>query len=383
MCIVAELRVTSFAVLRPLVELPGAQMAVPGPRPAVHEALEHANSAYAGARISKPAPTATDRKIGAQIRSLRHTAGLTLRDLGQAAGVSLVQIQRYEAGTSRVSVSRLIAISDALGVRLSSLIGEPSFVTTAEAILLLHRNEIAAPPRALETTTDPTTPPAGVMSGDAIAIQQAEHGTAPEVAIPNQDDNSDGTDPGSQKVTDGHDRPAGPDPHFAVQLLTVLPSLRRQAMALTRHRADADDLLQTAMTNALGAQNSFHPGTDFRAWMSCILRNQFFSEIRRRRVVVDLDDAPVAMLSHKGGQEDSVLLQETRRHMDHLPTAQREALSMIAIQGLSYEEVSGHLGIPLGTVKARVFRARERLQHWMLGEAIDTGAARQPAMVAD
>jgi RNA polymerase sigma-70 factor (ECF subfamily) len=243
-------------------------------------------------------------------------------------------------------------------------------------VLLLYRNEIAEPARALEATTDPASSPPSVTPGRGIAVQQPQPGAMPEVAISNRDDIAHDANPGSQEVNERHLRPAGTDPHFAVQLVIILPSLRRQAMALTRHRADAEDLLQTAMTNALGAQESFRVGTNFRAWMSCILRNQFLSEIRRRRVFVDLNDAPPSVLCLSGGQEEGVLLKETRRFIADLPTTQQVALSMVAIEGLSYEEVAGHLGIPIGTVKARVFRARESLQLWMRGGADSTSAQR-------
>jgi RNA polymerase sigma-70 factor (ECF subfamily) len=254
-------------------------------------------------------------------------------------------------------------------VRFSLLTGEPVIATAEEVILLLYRNEIAGPAGAPEATTDPTRSRASVTRGRGIAVRQAPSDTMPELAIANRVDNSDDTNSGPQDVNDRDHRPDGTDPGFAVQLVIALPSLRRQAMALTRHRADAEDLLQTAMTNALGAQDSFRAGTNFRAWMSCILRNQFFSEIRRRRVFVDIDDAPPSQLGRSGGQEEGVLLQETQRFIADLPSAQQAALSMVAIEGLSYEEVAGHLGIPIGTVKARVFRARESLQHWMHGRA--------------
>ncbi len=77
------------------------------------------------ARVNKRTPTGTDHAVGMQIRSLRRAAGMTLKDLGDAIGVSCVQFQRYETGASRVAASRLFAISDALGVRVDSLIVDP------------------------------------------------------------------------------------------------------------------------------------------------------------------------------------------------------------------------------------------------------------------
>ncbi len=338
---------SNLDTLRPLPKVRNGQTAVLSPGPTVRDELEQPKPTDAEVRISKRATTALDRAIGLRIRELRRAAGMTLRDLGQAVGVSLVQIQRYETGTSRVTVERLIAISNSLGVRINALTGEPLIATAAEVILLLYRDEIAEPSRVLEATTDPTRLPVDIAPGRDIAVQPEQSGSIPEAAVLSQDDNSGDVDSRRQEINDRHHRFTGTDPHFAVQLVIALPSLRRQAIALTRHRADAEDLLQTAMTNALSAQDSFRSGTNFRAWMSRILRNQFFSEIRRRRVFVDLDDAPASLLGHSGGQEEGVLLQETRRLIADLPSAQQVALSMVAIDGLSYEEVAGHLVPPV------------------------------------
>lgn len=169
-----------------------------------------------------------------------------------------------------------------------------------------------------------------------------------------------------------------PAPIFHDLLLAVLPSLRQQALALTRHRADAEDLVQAAVTNALAAQESFAAGTNFRAWMTRILRNRFFSNVRRRRETVDLDDAPPSQLGRSGGQEEHIAMQELQRAMSRLPANQRLILMMISVQGLSYEEASEQLGVAAGTLKCRVFRARTQLQIWMLGEEAGAGAAAKP-----
>jgi RNA polymerase sigma-70 factor (ECF subfamily) len=168
-------------------------------------------------------------------------------------------------------------------------------------------------------------------------------------------------------------------PTFHSLILSVLPSLRQQALALTRHRADAEDLVQAAVTSALAAQDSFCIGTNFRAWMTRILRNRFFSNVRRRRAVVDLDDVPAAQLGRSGGQEDNLAIQDLRRHMLRLPANQRVILLMISLQGVSYEEASEHLGVAAGTLKCRVFRARAQLEMWMLGEEAGAIAASPPA----
>lgn len=144
--------------------------------------------------------------------------------------------------------------------------------------------------------------------------------------------------------------------------------LRRRAFSLTRHRADAEDLLHTAIASALGAQASFEPGTNFKAWMTRILRNRFFSNMRSRRETVELEDAPANLMSRSGGQEERLAVEELCRCLATLPQDQRRILLMITVDGLSYVECSERLGIAVGTLKCRVFRARRQLRVALLGQ---------------
>lgn len=162
---------------------------------------------------------------------------------------------------------------------------------------------------------------------------------------------------------------------FHDALIALMPRLRVQALALVRNRADAEDLVQAAVMSALGAQDSFTPGTNFGAWMYRILRNRFLSDRRRARDSVDLDSAPAEAFARAGNQEDSIAVGELRREMARLPVDQRTALVMVSLQGMSYEEVAEAVGCAVGTAKARVFRARRTLERRLLGEGPQ--AARQ------
>ena len=171
--------------------------------------------------------------------------------------------------------------------------------------------------------------------------------------------------------------------NFHDELLAVMPKLRVQALALTRNRADADDLVQTAVINALSHQDSFTPGTNFQAWTYRILRNRFLSDRRAMRELITIEDAPHAEISRPAGQEDSLSVSELQRHMARLPADQRSALVMVAIEGMSYEEVAEAMDCPEGTAKARVFRARKQLEVWLLGrEESRRSAPRRPAASA-
>jgi RNA polymerase sigma-70 factor (ECF subfamily) len=164
---------------------------------------------------------------------------------------------------------------------------------------------------------------------------------------------------------------------FHAELVALLPRLRVQALALTRNPADADDLVQAALANALAAQASFTPGTNLGAWMYRILRNRFISDRRRLRETVDIDDAPADAFACPGGQEDNLALRELRVELARLPADQRTALIMVTVQGMSYEEVAAAMGCAVGTAKCRVFRARRALEARLMGE--EPAAASRPA----
>lgn len=173
----------------------------------------------------------------------------------------------------------------------------------------------------------------------------------------------------SQTISRTSDAPAT-EPGFSFHdvLVAALPRLRVQALSLTRNRADADDLVQAAVTNALAAQGSFTPGTNFQAWMFRILRNRFLSDRRRNRDTVEIDEAPQSAIARPASQEHSLALSELRCQMARLPADQRTALVMVSLQGMSYEDVAEAMGCAVGTAKCRVFRARRQLEIWMLGE---------------
>jgi RNA polymerase sigma-70 factor (ECF subfamily) len=160
---------------------------------------------------------------------------------------------------------------------------------------------------------------------------------------------------------------AEPAPSFNDGLIALLPRLRVQALALTRNRPDADDLVQAAVTRALAAKAHFTPGTNLGAWVYRILRNQFLSDRRRARETVGIEDAPSASLAVSASQEGHIALQELRRHLGRLSPDHRTALVMVSVEGLSYQQVADAMGCPVGTAKCRVFRARRQLEAWLLG----------------
>jgi RNA polymerase sigma-70 factor (ECF subfamily) len=159
------------------------------------------------------------------------------------------------------------------------------------------------------------------------------------------------------------------DTSFHDQMIALMPRLQIQALALTRHRAAAEDLVQDAVCNALAGRESFQTGTNFAAWMHRILRNRFISNVRRRREASDIDDVPAALLATGAPHEHHLALQELDGAMQRLPAEQREALMLSVVHGMSYEELAAATACAVGTAKSRVFRARRQLEAWLLGEA--------------
>ncbi|AHK72373.1 putative RNA polymerase sigma-70 factor family protein [Gluconobacter oxydans DSM 3504] len=149
---------------------------------------------------------------------------------------------------------------------------------------------------------------------------------------------------------------------FHDQVIAILPKLRVQALSLTRNRAAAEDLVQDAVCNALAAQNSFIPGTNFSAWMHRILRNRFISDLRKRRETTDIDDVPASSFASPATHEDNLALKDLSMALSRLPADQREALVMVVIQGMSYEALAEATDCAVGTAKSRVFRARRQLE---------------------
>lgn len=145
-----------------------------------------------------------------------------------------------------------------------------------------------------------------------------------------------------------------------------LPHLRAFALLLARERALADDLVQEAVVRALSHAHQFQPGTNFRAWISTILRNSYFNEIRYRNRVSQITASSGAdERAVSGGQEEYLDVRDFKRVFNTLTHVQREALVLVGASGFSYEEAAEIAGCAVGTMKSRVSRARMQLQETM------------------
>jgi RNA polymerase sigma-70 factor (ECF subfamily) len=153
---------------------------------------------------------------------------------------------------------------------------------------------------------------------------------------------------------------------FKTDLLKTIPSLRAFAVSLAQNSDKADDLVQETLVKAWDKQSSFQPGTNLKAWLFTILRNEFYSQMRKRgREVQDSDGAITARVAVHPGQHGSLDLKDFRKALEKLPEDQREAIILIGASGFSYEEAANICGCAVGTIKSRVSRARSHLQQML------------------
>lgn len=149
-----------------------------------------------------------------------------------------------------------------------------------------------------------------------------------------------------------------------LDIVGQLEPLRRYARVLTRNAEAADDLVQSAFLRAHERRATFRDGADVRVWLMSILHNIFIDERRsglttaaRERAWTDLQPGFVAPSG-----EMAVRLSELRNAFLALSQEQREALHLVAVEGLGVAEAAEILRVPAGTVMSRVGRARDALR---------------------
>lgn len=160
-------------------------------------------------------------------------------------------------------------------------------------------------------------------------------------------------------------RPARPSA-FALELVALLPRLRRFGAGLTGSLDAADDLVQAACERALRAPERYVPGTRLDSWMFRIMQNLWIDQRRsqRRRGSSTSDPEALAALIGSDGRrvtEASLTLETVWAAMDALPEDQRMVLVAVCVEGLGYAEAATLLEVPVGTVMSRLFRARRNL----------------------
>ncbi|MDH4982008.1 sigma-70 family RNA polymerase sigma factor [Hyphomicrobium sp. D-2] len=149
-------------------------------------------------------------------------------------------------------------------------------------------------------------------------------------------------------------------------LIAAIPNMRAFAISLCGNRDRADDLVQEALVKAWNHLDSFQEGTNLKAWLFTILRNAYFSELRKtKREIADSEGYHAAKLSAPPEQQGHLDLLDLNNALTKLPADQREALILVGAEGFSYEDAAAVAGCAVGTVKSRVNRARTRLNELM------------------
>ena len=177
---------------------------------------------------------------------------------------------------------------------------------------------------------------------------------------------------------------------FEREVLPHLDSIYSMALRLARNPEDANDLLQDTVLRAYRFFHQFAPGTNSRAWVLTILFNNFRNGYRKRgREQVSQSEAEFTerleaeSLAADQTRSDpealafaNVMEPEVSAALDSIPEEFRAAVLLVDMQELSYQEVSGVLEVPVGTVKSRVSRGRSLLREALLNFARGKGIMR-------
>lgn len=156
--------------------------------------------------------------------------------------------------------------------------------------------------------------------------------------------------------------------NFAQDLLSVQTELLNFAYKLTADREEANDLLQETSLKALDNGDKYTAETNFKGWIYTIMRNIFINNYRkalRDQTYVDQTDNQFYLNQNIDIEGDSTEgsydLKEMRRIVNALPKEYRIPFSMY-VSGFKYREIADKLGLPLGTVKSRIYFTRQKLQ---------------------
>ena len=177
------------------------------------------------------------------------------------------------------------------------------------------------------------------------------------------------------------------DVAFERDALPWLDDVYRFALSLTRDESDADDVVQETFLRAYRSWHTFIPGTDCRRWLFTICRNVFLRSRERQRPTVDLEDGEqdavaagsVYAAAREKGYDDIYarldLAPALRDALDELAEPFRSAVILVDVEDLTYESAAEVMGVPIGTVRSRLFRGRRLLQEKLLTVAEDLGFA--------
>lgn len=179
------------------------------------------------------------------------------------------------------------------------------------------------------------------------------------------------------------------DAEFQAAAIPHLDDVHRFALSLTRDAANADDVVQETFLRAYRSWHTFQPGTDARKWLFAIARNVYLRTLEKERRTVELKDGDTEALdalsvidtSDRDGGADRVLSRidlrpALQQALTDLAEPYKSTVVLVDLEDQTYDEAAQVLGVPIGTVRSRLFRGRRILQEQLLRYAQDAGFAR-------
>ncbi len=152
---------------------------------------------------------------------------------------------------------------------------------------------------------------------------------------------------------------------FEAEAMPHAERLFRHAMWLTANRAEAEDLVQETMVQALQSFHRFTPGTNCRAWLITILQHVRSNRLRKQgRIIVDstLEDRAAHVVPFVPPIPDRLTDEDMLLAMREIPVHQQEIILLCDVEEMTYKEIAAALDIPIGTVMSRLHRGRELLR---------------------
>lgn len=151
---------------------------------------------------------------------------------------------------------------------------------------------------------------------------------------------------------------------FESELLKHLDSLKAFGVSLAHRQDKAEDLAQLTVEKALHKWESYTPGTNMKAWLFTIMRNEFYSQMRKGKREVGWIEGLENSLEYSTLESDGGMTYDFKKHLAYiasLPTEYRDAFVAVCYLGLDYVDVATIFRCATGTIKSRVSRGRDRL----------------------
>ncbi|HKX09341.1 MAG TPA: RNA polymerase sigma factor [Stellaceae bacterium] len=169
--------------------------------------------------------------------------------------------------------------------------------------------------------------------------------------------------------------PTSTGPDLSQPILSQLPFLRRIACRWHQRVSDRDDLVQDTLVRALANAHLWQPGSNLRAWLVTIMRNQFLASLAKSGRSEDAQRIYADTQGHSLSGDDNarLILRDVDRSLRRMPSAQRQAVLLVGLEGKSYDEVGRAMGISANAVRSHLARARQYLR-----ESVHSGRSSSP-----